>query len=78
MKRDTLFEQKEATITCEESMSNANEYQKLLEPPSKQKKLLKGDRQIWSPSSAISWNILMNINTRIPIIETISLKRRKR
>jgi hypothetical protein len=46
MKRDTLFEQKEATITCEESMSNANEYQKLLEPPSKQKKLLKGDRQI--------------------------------
>jgi hypothetical protein len=41
MKRDTLFEHKEATITCEESMGNINEYWKLLEPPTKQEKASK-------------------------------------
>jgi len=46
MKRDTLFEQKETTTTCENSMSNANEYQKLLKPPTKQIVLSKGDKQI--------------------------------
>jgi hypothetical protein len=46
MKRDTFFEQKEATTTCEESMSNANEYQKLLESPTKQFFLSNGDKQI--------------------------------
>jgi hypothetical protein len=28
MKRDTLFEHKEAIVTCEESMGDVNEYQK--------------------------------------------------
>ncbi len=78
MKRDTLFEQKEATTTCENSMSNANEYQKLLKPPTKQIVLSKGDKQIWTPSSAISWDMLRNTNTRIPIIETTSLKKKKK
>jgi hypothetical protein len=59
-------------------MSNANEYQKLFEPPTKQIILSKGDKQIWTPSSAISWDMLRNTNTRIPIIETISLKRKNR
>jgi hypothetical protein len=35
MKRDTLFEHEEAVITCEESIGGANEYQELLEPPTK-------------------------------------------
>jgi hypothetical protein len=35
MKKDTLFEHKVAIVTCEESMADANEYQKLLEPPTK-------------------------------------------
>jgi hypothetical protein len=36
MKKDTLFEHKEAAIiACEKSMGNTNEYQKLLEPPTK-------------------------------------------
>jgi hypothetical protein len=38
MKRDTLFEHKEAAITCEESMGNTNEYKELLEPPTRQEK----------------------------------------
>jgi hypothetical protein len=38
MKRDILFEHKEATITYEETMRNTNEYQKLLEPLTKQEK----------------------------------------
>jgi hypothetical protein len=38
MKRDTLFKHKEATITCEESMGDINEYWKLLEPLTKQEK----------------------------------------
>jgi hypothetical protein len=42
MKRDTLFEHKEAAITCEESMGDANEYHKLLEPLTKQKKASEG------------------------------------
>jgi hypothetical protein len=33
MKRDTLFEHKEVVVTCEENVGDANEYQKLLEPP---------------------------------------------
>jgi hypothetical protein len=36
MKRDTFFEHKKIVVTCEESMGDANEYQKLLEPPTKQ------------------------------------------
>ncbi len=40
MKRDNaLFEHKEATVTCEESMGDANEYRKLLKPPTKQEKV---------------------------------------
>jgi len=35
MKRDTLFEHMEVAVTCEESMGDANEYQKLLKPPTK-------------------------------------------
>jgi hypothetical protein len=42
MKRDTLFEHKEDAITCEESIGNTNEYQKLLEPPTKQEKANEG------------------------------------
>jgi hypothetical protein len=42
MKRDTLFEHKEVAITCEESMGDTNEYQKLLEPTTEQKKVSKG------------------------------------
>jgi hypothetical protein len=34
-KKDTLFEHKELAITYEESMGDANEYHKLLEPPTK-------------------------------------------
>jgi hypothetical protein len=30
-----LVEHKEDAVTCEESMGNANEYKKLLEPPTK-------------------------------------------
>jgi hypothetical protein len=41
MKRDTLFEHKETTITCEDNMGDMNEYQKLLEPPTKQEKVSK-------------------------------------
>jgi hypothetical protein len=40
--KDTLFERKEATITCEESMGDANEYRKLLEPLTKQEKTNEG------------------------------------
>jgi hypothetical protein len=36
MKRDTFFEHKKIVVTREESMGDANEYQKLLEPPTKQ------------------------------------------
>jgi hypothetical protein len=36
MKKDALFEHKEVVVTYEESMGNTNEYQKLLEPPTKQ------------------------------------------
>jgi hypothetical protein len=32
MKKDTLFKHKEFTVTCIESMGDANEYWKLLEP----------------------------------------------
>jgi hypothetical protein len=35
MKKDTLFKHKKVVITCEESMGNANEYWKLLKPPTK-------------------------------------------
>jgi hypothetical protein len=42
MKKDTLFEHKEVGVTCEESMGNANEYQKLLEPPTKHEKVSEG------------------------------------
>jgi len=35
MKRDTLFEHKEARVTCEKIMGHANEYWKLLEPLTK-------------------------------------------
>jgi hypothetical protein len=59
-------------------MSNANEYQKLLESPTKQFFLSNGDKQIWSPFSAISWDILKNTNTKIPIIKTTNLIGRKR
>jgi hypothetical protein len=34
--KDTLFEHKEvAIIACEKNMEDTNEYQKLLEPPTK-------------------------------------------
>jgi hypothetical protein len=33
-----LFEHKEVVITCEESMGDANEYNKLLKPSTKQEK----------------------------------------
>jgi hypothetical protein len=46
MKKDTLFEHKEDAVTYEESMGNANEYQKLLEPPTKQEKASEG-RQMY-------------------------------
>jgi hypothetical protein len=42
MKKDTLFEHKEVVVTCEKNMVNANEYQKLLEPPTKHEKVSKG------------------------------------
>jgi hypothetical protein len=43
MKRDNaLFEHKEAVVTCEENMGNANEYRKLLKPPTKQEKVNEG------------------------------------
>jgi hypothetical protein len=35
MKGDTLLEHKETIVTCEENMGDANEYRKLLEPPTK-------------------------------------------
>jgi hypothetical protein len=38
MKRDTLFEHKEFAVTYEETMANAEKYQKLLEPPRKPEK----------------------------------------
>lgn len=41
MKQDTLFEHKESIIACEETMVDAQEYQKLLEPLKKQKTTLK-------------------------------------
>jgi hypothetical protein len=41
MKQDTLFEHKESIIACEETMVDAKEYQKLLEPLKKQKTTLK-------------------------------------
>jgi hypothetical protein len=44
MKRDTLFKHKEVAITYEENMGDANEYQKLLEPPTKQKKANEGKK----------------------------------
>ncbi len=44
MKRDTLFEHKEAIVTYEENMGDANEYRKLLEPPTKHKKANEGRR----------------------------------
>jgi len=40
MKHDALFEHKESTITCEETMANAREYRKLLKPQKKLKKAL--------------------------------------
>ncbi len=40
MKQDTLFEHKEYVITCEETMVDGEEYQKLLEPSKKLKKAL--------------------------------------
>jgi hypothetical protein len=42
MKKDALFEHKEVVVTYEESMGNTNEYQKLLEPPTKEEKASKG------------------------------------
>jgi hypothetical protein len=41
MKKDTLFKHKETKMTCEKNMGNANEYHKLLEPLTKQKRLVK-------------------------------------
>jgi hypothetical protein len=46
MKKDSLFEHKEVVITCEESMGNANEYQKLLEPLAKMRRLAKEGGQM--------------------------------
>jgi hypothetical protein len=39
---DTLFEHKETTVICEENMGDANEYQKLMEPPTKQENASEG------------------------------------
>jgi hypothetical protein len=41
MKKDILFEDKEVAVTFEESMGDTNEYQNLLEPPTKQEKASK-------------------------------------
>ncbi len=38
MKQDTLFVHKEYVVTCEESIGDAIEYRKLLEPPPKLEK----------------------------------------
>jgi hypothetical protein len=38
MKQDILLFRNEAIVTCKESMGDANEYWKLLEPPPKFKK----------------------------------------
>jgi hypothetical protein len=46
MKKGTLFEQKESAITCEESMGNANEYHKLVKPPTSMKRLMKEGKQM--------------------------------
>jgi hypothetical protein len=35
MKWYTLFEHKEIVVICDKSMGDANEYRKLLEPPTK-------------------------------------------
>jgi len=42
MKRDTLFEYRKVAITCEENMGDANEYQKLIESPTKHEKVVEG------------------------------------
>jgi hypothetical protein len=42
MKKDILFEQKKVVVTCEKSMGDTNEYLKLLKPPIKHKKAIKG------------------------------------
>ncbi len=42
MKKNTLFKHKEIVVTYEENMKNANEYQKLLEPSTKQEKVNEG------------------------------------
>jgi hypothetical protein len=39
MKRDILFLHKKIAVTCKKSMGDVNEYQKLLEPPLKPKKI---------------------------------------
>jgi hypothetical protein len=44
MKRDNLFKHKEVAVICEENMGDANEYQKLVKPPTKQEKVNKGRR----------------------------------
>ncbi len=44
MKKDNLFKHKEVAITCEESMGDTNEYQKLKKPPTKQEEASKGMR----------------------------------
>ncbi len=44
MKRDTLLKHKEAIVTCEESIRNANEYPKFFKPPIKQEMTSKGQR----------------------------------
>jgi hypothetical protein len=39
MKWDILFLHKNVAITCKENMSDANEYEKILEPPSTLQKI---------------------------------------
>jgi hypothetical protein len=72
MKKDTLFEHKEATITCEESMGDTNEYQKLLEPPIKQEKNSKGRR-----TNVICGQCNKPKHSNIPRSATIGIKRTK-
>ncbi len=56
-----MFEHKEVVVTCEKNMVNANEYQKLLEPPTKHEKVSKGKWTDVSMINAINYNILRNV-----------------
>lgn len=71
-----LFVHKEATLTCEESMGDANEYRKLLEP-TKHEKVVKGRWKNMIYNHAISWDIRRSIVIGILTNQTTSLKTKK-